>query len=127
MISKLIKFVPLKAEIKLSSSSSQSWVIGNIKHGGFYRVNYDDDNWKMLIDQLKTNHTIFDSLTKAQLIDDSFNLGRAEIIDQIKFLDVVSYLNKENDPLPFVPAITGLNYLEKMLVDRYETFEMFKA
>ena len=90
-------------------------------------MNYDEENWKMLIDQLNKNHAIFDASSRAQLIDDSFNLGRAGLVDQLKFLDIVSYLSKETDSLPFVPAITGLNYFEKMLVDRFESFENFKV
>ena len=62
-----------------------NWIIGNLKHSGFYRVNYDDKNWILLIDQLRQNHTAIEKTARAQLIDDSFNLGRAEIIDQLEF------------------------------------------
>jgi flagellar biosynthesis regulator FlaF len=62
-----------------------NWIIGNLKHSGFYRVNYDDKNWILLIDQLRQNHKAIEKTARAQLIDDSFNLGRAEIIDQLEF------------------------------------------
>ena len=81
----------------------------------------------MLIEQLNTDHTVFDETSRAQLIDDSFNLGRAGMIDQIKFLEIVSYLSKDNSPIPFFAAFQGLNYIEKMLVNKFQEFEMFKA
>ena len=111
----------------MTKSEDSSWVIGNLKHAGFYRVNYDEKNWNMLIEQLKNDFNVLDASSRAQLIDDSFNLGRAELIDQTKFLELVSYLAKETDSLPFVPAVEGLAYFESMLVDKFETFEMFKV
>jgi aminopeptidase N len=47
--------------------------VGNIKHAGFYRVNYDELGWEKLIEELKNNHTLLDSTSRALLIDDSFN------------------------------------------------------
>lgn len=40
------------------NGSSDSWVIGNIGQNGYYRVNYNADNWMSLIRQLKTNHWV---------------------------------------------------------------------
>ncbi|CAH6778675.1 Trhde [Phodopus roborovskii] len=33
-----------------------SWILGNINQTGYFRVNYDLRNWKLLIDQLIRNH-----------------------------------------------------------------------
>ena len=84
--------------------NDSTWIVANIKHAGFYRVNYDQHNWKLLIEQLKKDHTQIDTITKAQLIDDSFNLGRAEIISQTIFLDIISYLVNETS---FIPIYSG--------------------
>ncbi len=89
-----------------STVDESSWIVGNVKHAGFYRVNYDKNNWQLLIQQLKEDHTIIDSITKSQLIDDSFNLGRAEIIDQRVFLDLISYLVNETSIIPFSSGLT---------------------
>ena len=35
-----------------------NWVKGNAGLFGFYRVNYDQDNWQALIQQLNTDHTV---------------------------------------------------------------------
>ena len=38
--------------INIGKLDNKNWIIGNIKHSGFYRVNYDLDNWNLLINQL---------------------------------------------------------------------------
>jgi hypothetical protein len=53
-----------------------------------------------LIEQLKHDHKLIEVIAKCQLIDDSFNLGRAEYIDQLVFLDMVSYLVNETNIIP---------------------------
>jgi aminopeptidase N len=96
-------------EIELSVPSTE-WIIGNIKHAGYYRVNYDTQNWKLLINQLNNKeHKLIGVVNRAELIDDAFNLGKAEWIDQLVFFDLVKYLKKEEDPMPFVTAFAGLN------------------
>ncbi len=115
-------------KVKINSkASADEWIIANVKHAGFYRVNYDQKGWKLLIDQLKANHTLIDSTSRAQLIDDSFNLGRAELIDQLVYLDVTSYLINEEDPLAFQAALSGLEYLYDMLSSDFETIELYKV
>lgn len=100
--------------IQLNINKDQ-WFIGNIKHTGFYRVNYDEDNWKLLIDQLKQNYQAIHEINRAALIDDSFNLGRAETIPQTIFLDLIAYLENEDDSIPWTAAFDGLSYIGSML------------
>jgi hypothetical protein len=106
--------------------SEDSWILANIKHAGWYRINYDEQNWQLLITQLNVNHLLIDVTSRAQLLDDSFNLGRAEILDQLRFLEISEYLQSEQDPLPFVPAFTGLNFIGNLLINDYETFQLYK-
>lgn len=99
-----------------------------MKHTGFYRVNYDETTWNLLIDQLATDHTLIkDPISRAQLIDDSFNLGRAEYVDQTIFLQMVKYLDKEENPQPFITAFNGLGTISGLIYDDYEAFDAFKV
>lgn len=93
-----------------------NWIVGNLKHAGFYRVNYDVENWNSLVSQLNMNgHELIDVTMRSQLIDDSYNLGRAEYVDQTVFLRVVNYLRNESDSKPFLVSLKGLNYINGML------------
>jgi hypothetical protein len=106
--------------------NKDSWILANIKHAGWYRVNYNQENWELLITQLNVNHQLIDVISRAQLLDDSFNLGRAEILDQLTFLEISEYLSNEEDPLPFVPAFAGLDFIGNLLSNDYETFQLYK-
>jgi aminopeptidase N len=105
------------------------WIIGNIKHSGFYRVNYDSENWNLLINQLNdiNGFQMIDVISRAQLLDDSFNLGKSEIIDQTIFLKLASYLKFETDSLAFQAANDGFNFIENMLSNNYSVFKIFKV
>lgn len=47
----------------------------NVDAIGYYRVNYDQRNWELLANALKKDH-YKSPITKAQLIDDAFNLAK---------------------------------------------------
>lgn len=46
----------LKLEKEFDEESQ--FILGNIELSGFYRVNYDNENWKRIIDQLKSNKDV---------------------------------------------------------------------
>ncbi|XP_059049682.1 aminopeptidase N-like [Achroia grisella] len=59
----------------LPVNQSQALYI-NVDAVGYYRVNYDKKNWELLSKALKSGH-VNSPITKAQLIDDAFNLAKA--------------------------------------------------
>lgn len=38
--------------------SGEDWVLANTNVSGYFRVNYDDDNWDRLLSVLDTNHQV---------------------------------------------------------------------
>ncbi|XP_040569866.1 aminopeptidase N isoform X2 [Lepeophtheirus salmonis] len=90
-------------------------VIFNIQETGYYRVNYDDNTWNLIVDNLKTTHEDIHVTNRAQIIDDALNLARSGRLDYNISLSVTSYLAKENNYVPWSSALTGMSYLEKML------------
>ncbi len=103
------------------------WIIGNLKFSGYYRVNYDRENWLLLIDQLKTNHSKIDFVNRAQLIADSFNLAKANLLDYQIFLNLISYLENETEYLPFKTVKKGLVYFQEMIESDYAVTRLFKV
>jgi aminopeptidase N len=106
---------------------SRNWVIANIKHAGFYRVNYDAHNWQLLIDQLNSDFTLIDVVNRATLIDDAFNLAKVDYINQTTYLSLISYLQNETESLPFTLVTESLYFFDLMLSQNYLTFRKFKV
>ncbi|XP_062863307.1 thyrotropin-releasing hormone-degrading ectoenzyme-like [Trichomycterus rosablanca] len=101
-----------------------TWLLGNINQTGYFRVNYDLQNWRLLIQQLKINHRIISVGNRAGLIDDVFNLARAGYLPQTIPLQIISYLPEEDEFLPWHAASRALYQLDKLL-DRTEDYSFF--
>ncbi|XP_077524917.1 aminopeptidase N-like isoform X2 [Amblyomma americanum] len=104
----------------LPTSKSQ-WFIANIQQVGFYKVNYDEQNWKLLIDQLMTKHTDIHVINRAQLLDDVLDLARAGVVDYGLALDATQYLSKEESYIAWNPTASNLGFISRML----ETTEVY--
>lgn len=78
---------------------------------GFYRVNYDENNWLTLIEHLKNSSADVNVLNRAQLIDDSFNLARAGQLNYTIPLSLLKYLENETDVIPWFSAMKSLDYV----------------
>jgi len=96
-------------------TEGSDWIIGNVLESFYYRVNYNEENWVALADVLKNNHEQIDVKNRAQLVDDSFNLGRAGIENQTLFFEITQYLDNENEYIPWWSASRGFSYVNKML------------
>jgi len=90
-------------------------VIFNIQQTGYYRVNYDKQNWDMLARKLMEDHTSIHVINRAQIIDDALNLAKSGLLDYETALSVTGYLSKEEEYIPWAAALSGLKYLNKML------------
>ena len=60
--------------------ASSSWALVNVGAAGFYRVNYDAATWRQLADQLITDHVVVPQASRAQLMDDAFQLAKTGTI-----------------------------------------------
>lgn len=67
-----------EAQVTVTSlPPKDQWVIFNLQQTGYYRVNYDDHNWNLLIQQLLNDHSAIATVNRAQIIDDALDLARA--------------------------------------------------
>lgn len=93
-------------------NSINDWFIVNYKQTGFYRVNYDNSSWHTLIDKL--NSKSFEDihvLNRAQIIDDLFNLARANYVEYDLLIKALAYLENETNHLPWKAFFNGLSYI----------------
>lgn len=81
---------------------------------GFYRVNYDLTNWNLLVSQLLSNYQQISLINRAQLLDDSLNIARVNVIPYAVPLELTQYLKIERDYIPWTSALNGLSYLDLM-------------
>ncbi|KAG9266985.1 aminopeptidase N [Astyanax mexicanus] len=91
--------------------TDSEWLLANVNVSGFYRVNYDPQNWQRLLSQLSTDHSVIPVLNRAQIVDDAFNLAKANIINISVALRTTSYLSEEREYQPWKSATKNLNNL----------------
>lgn len=87
----------------------------NYRQDGYYRVNYDLDNWVALQELMATNPGSIDKLNRAQIYDDSFNLARAQQLDYSVPLELSKALSSEDEYIPMYSALKAIGFLDNML------------
>ncbi|XP_038556676.1 aminopeptidase N-like [Micropterus salmoides] len=110
----------------LMKVSGEDWVLANTNVSGYFRVNYDLENWDRLLSLLNTNHKTLSIINRAQIIDDAFNLARAKMINTTLALRTTKYLSKERDYIPWESALRNLDYYILMF-DRTEVYGALQA
>ncbi|MCI4379249.1 hypothetical protein PGIGA_G00225670 [Pangasianodon gigas] len=101
--------------------NDDGWLLVNINCSGYYRVNYDEQNWNRLIKQLESAHDAIPLINRGQLIDDAFNLARAKYINVTLALSTTKYLINETEYIPWESALKNLGYFILMF-DRSEVY-----
>ncbi|XP_064273284.1 glutamyl aminopeptidase [Passer domesticus] len=108
------------------SASPDIFVNVNPDHIGFFRVNYDSQNWSSLSSLLLQNHTRFSPAGRAGILDDAFSLARPGLVNYFVPLELTKYLENETDYLPWNRAISAVTYLANMLEDDKNLYPLFQ-
>lgn len=119
-----------KYDATLDYIKPENWLLVNVNQTGYYRVNYDSENWLKLTRELLNARTFaksFDPKNRAQLIDDAMNLASSGYLDYNVALNLTKYLVNERDYVPWRAAFTAFDYIGSMFVrtghyDRYKKF-----
>ncbi|NWV65277.1 AMPN Aminopeptidase, partial [Malurus elegans] len=101
--------------------NSPAWLLLNLNVTGYFRVNYNQENWNQLLNQLGTDHEVVPVINRAQIIDDAFNLARAKYINVTLALSTTRFLSRETAYMPWQAALKNLQYFQLMF-DRSEVF-----
>lgn len=102
-----------KKLVSLAATKDQ-WVIFNVNQAGFYRVAYDETNYGLISDQLIADHSQISIINRAQLLDDTFNLAKLDIVSYKQALDLTLYLKYEAEYVPWHAVVNELDYLDTM-------------
>ncbi|XP_017083305.2 aminopeptidase N-like [Drosophila eugracilis] len=92
------------------------WVIFNNQLAAPFKVNYDGQNWKLLIETLNSDK--FESIhviNRAQILDDVLFFAWTGEQDYETALQVTEYLERERDLLPWKSAFNNLKLLNRIL------------
>ncbi|XP_064551050.1 aminopeptidase Ey-like [Drosophila montana] len=102
------------------------WIIFNTQLSTLYKVNYDEHNWKLLIETL-TNGDFerIHVINRAQLIDDALYLAWTGEQDYGIAMELIDYLRREREYLPWKSAFENLKRM-KNIIRQTPNFEFFK-
>uniref|UniRef100_A0A3B4ZIV6 Aminopeptidase n=1 Tax=Stegastes partitus TaxID=144197 RepID=A0A3B4ZIV6_9TELE len=115
---------PVRKEEFISKDSE--WILANVNSFGYYRVNYNLENWQRLLHQLETKPHLIPLMNRGQLVDDAFNLARAKLVDVTLALNSTRFLRHETEFLPWESALRNLEYFVLMF-DRSEVYGPMQA
>ncbi|XP_071569032.1 aminopeptidase N-like [Temnothorax nylanderi] len=111
--------------ISIDGIDPNDWVIVNVQQMGYYRVNYDDTNWRKIANYLNSdNYTKIHVLNRAQIIDDAYHLMMARQLDIEIFLDLANYLSRETDFVALYPMFNILDFTREF--HKLPEFNYFK-
>lgn len=97
-----VQTLTLENSTAVKKWGSDDWIVVNIQESSYYRVNYDDNLWNLLIQQLNgREYEKIHLLNRAQLVDDSLNLARAGRIEYSVPFGILQYLSQESDYIPW--------------------------
>ncbi|XP_043282498.1 aminopeptidase N-like isoform X2 [Venturia canescens] len=126
-----LKWIKNQAETTLelqsvaaNETNNETWFVFNPSKSGYYRVNYDQENWKLIAAALRENHSKFSPVTRASLVDDLFSAAFVRSIPYSVVFDVIQYLpENEQEPEPWAYLLQHAIKLNLVLYDSPEYSE----
>jgi len=97
--------------IDLDGVADDEAVIFNPKSAMYLRVNYDEDNWELIVNALTSDYTQIHVENRAALIADAFALAEAGIQDYELALNLLAYLSDETAEDPLLIALKNYDRL----------------
>ncbi|XP_077269183.1 aminopeptidase N-like isoform X2 [Temnothorax americanus] len=88
----------------LENIKISDWVIVNVQQTGYYRVNYDYNNWQKIIIYLNsTEYFKIHVLNRAQIIDDAYYFLLNDKFEFYFFKALTSYLSRDTNYVAWYP------------------------
>ena len=101
-------------KIDLEQVPNHEAIIVNVQQTGYYRVNYDLENWQKIIEALETKPTSINRINKGQIFNDLFSLAKVGMVPYNLTMESTKYLLVETDYIPWASGLIGLGYVKSM-------------
>ena len=111
--------------ITLPQEQIANAVIVNVQQTGYYRVNYDEDNWNQIAAALTTNPYSIHRSNRGQIFNDLFSLAKVNLVPYRLALETTKSLLIDDDYIPWKSALNSFTYIRLML-RRSAAYGMFK-
>lgn len=95
-----------------------TWIKINNHQIGYYRVNYDNENWKALTNALIADVDALAVSDRSHLLNDAFNLADATHLSYDIAMDLTKYLSKETEHVPWATMSSKLISIKNLLYRR---------
>nr|XP_012224231.1 PREDICTED: aminopeptidase N-like isoform X1 [Linepithema humile] len=107
---------PQKPEKLLEIHDEHDWIVVNIQQTGYYRVNYDTENWRKLAQHMNsTNYIDIHVLNRAQIIDDAFHFFIHKQLDYVTFWNISAFLSRETNYVVWYPMFKAFEQMAVMI------------
>ncbi|GAB1859753.1 Aminopeptidase N [Camponotus japonicus] len=120
-----IWLTPWSSTIEFSLEENQ-WIIFNLQQAGYYRVNYDTENWRKIAQYLNSkDYSNIHVLNRAQIINDAFHFAIEKKLEFSVFWELASYLAQEKDYIAWYPMFKAFEFLSNIFphLDFYPEFK----
>ncbi|XP_017007594.2 aminopeptidase N [Drosophila takahashii] len=107
--------------------ASDSWLLANLQNHGYFRTIYDEQNYELLAAVLKSQTWKIHVRNRAQLLYDTYIFVNTGRLSHSLLLNLLSYLEKEEQYAPWSTANTILTVYDRYLRgdDAYYNFQAF--
>ncbi|XP_077868457.1 aminopeptidase N-like [Saccoglossus kowalevskii] len=102
-------------DIVLDGANDNDWILLNINQTGSYRVNYQNDDWDRLANQLKEDHLVIPVRSRTALIADSFTISHGHQLDQVIAWKITEYMQMELEYNPWRALTDHIGTTKRML------------
>lgn len=122
----LLNVPSMKVDSKLSKDD---WLILNKQSTGYYRINYDEENWKLIIDGLINSPYKIHPRNRAQLMHDAYRFSASNRLPHSILMEMLTYLPKEDEYAPWSTANGIITVYNRYLSgdSNYNDFQSFVA
>lgn len=101
--------------VPVTVPNETKWIKFNKDQVGYYRVNYELSEWKLLSEALSNKLNDFSTADRAHLLNDAFSLAEATQLDYGVALNLTRYLANETENVPWSVAATKLSGIRKLM------------